>query len=813
MGALCHARLILAPLLLFCQRMLPVASSEDHVSSVVDLESRGAEFPVGKAKRRLSDAFTVQQKHHFRVRSSGHLDVELTVTLFPSTSASLSQVSVPIMSDTDMHCLRGDPAVTDSLGRAVTAKKSIAGNYLMSSLELPTDLGSKEYTAHLRYTILTGICETTDGGPKRFYFPWAQGWSGGTGTVNGTSYLIEFPDEPLDVSMFVCLGARDLETKCATQLGRTDNGVLQYEVKRFLNDAFFEWEMPRSPSQGRVCPPKPGNGAGLRGECVMEVANGKVAKTEVATSAQGPEKAKQVMLFIVAAGSVLAVSIILGEICKTKAPAPKSSDEGAMDNGGGVGLTPEQIAGTGNNGRAGNVSSAEAIQTPEGHTHKLSKVAYVGYSLLLFFAYWFGAHRFDYDGDGDFDTYDVQRYLEDKGILRRQFIRTSRRGQGTPRTPQGVSKPRVWQAWRRNKSPEDTDSNESPEDSKDSEDGIDLDDVDIEDPNFDQKRSKESEQSFDDQEEIVTERLLKGQARPWFILLQCVLAGLLWIIFASKSAAEGKSSWFGAQAGLEPIKTFNLVLTDITTCEDLRPQIWRLLTYQFIHAGWSHILFNVILTLVLGIPLEGAHGPWRMWAMYNVGVFGGACACLLSTPRTPTVGMSGGCYSLFGIHLADLMVNWHSKKYRIPSLVFLSVMALSDILQYTISGDPSTSHSTHFGGYIAGMLIGLLICRSYNGGKAERWEHALRLSSVFLGVCLLMFAILWSYAYWPPRDLWDSTSWCWGRAVSNPQIFGTNEWQCIRCAHQSCIDTWSAERYIRNINVDWCSDRGWFDGE
>lgn len=44
---------------------------------------------------------------------------------------------------------------------------------------------------------------------------------------------------------------------------------------------------------------------------------------------------------------------------------------------------------------------------------KPAKVAYVIYYVVLFFAYWFGASRFDVDGDGDFDPEDVEAYLED----------------------------------------------------------------------------------------------------------------------------------------------------------------------------------------------------------------------------------------------------------------------------------------------------------------------------------------------------------------------------------------------------------------
>ena len=39
-----------------------------------------------------------------------------------------------------------------------------------------------------------------------------------------------------------------------------------------------------------------------------------------------------------------------------------------------------------------------------------------------------------------------------------------------------------------------------------------------------------------------------------------------------------------------------------------RFQIWRYITYMFIHSGLFHISFNLLVQLILGIPLEMVHG-------------------------------------------------------------------------------------------------------------------------------------------------------------------------------------------------------------
>jgi len=146
-------------------------------------------------------------------------------------------------------------------------------------------------------------------------------------------------------------------------------------------------------------------------------------------------------------------------------------------------------------------------------------------------------------------------------------------------------------------------------------------------------------------------------------------------------------------------------------CQDYRAQVWRWLTYQFTHVGASHVLMNVFLNIVLGIPLEGMHKWWRLAIMFNFGVFGGACCYFVTDAHTPVVGCSGGCYALIGIHIADQVMNWRQKRFRIPVIAMLFLLVGIDVLTYAMSTDDgSKSHAAHVGGAIAGLIIGVLAC-------------------------------------------------------------------------------------------------------
>ena len=52
---------------------------------------------------------------------------------------------------------------------------------------------------------------------------------------------------------------------------------------------------------------------------------------------------------------------------------------------------------------------------------------------------------------------------------------------------------------------------------------------------------------------------------------------------------------------------------------DARSEVWRFFTYQYLHAGLPHLLGNVIMQLLIGIPLEMVHGTMRVGIIYTVG--------------------------------------------------------------------------------------------------------------------------------------------------------------------------------------------------
>lgn len=66
---------------------------------------------------------------------------------------------------------------------------------------------------------------------------------------------------------------------------------------------------------------------------------------------------------------------------------------------------------------------------------------------------------------------------------------------------------------------------------------------------------------------------------------------------------------------------------------DKRHELWRFMTYMFLHAGWFHLGFNLLIQLVFGLPLEMVHGSGRIACIYFSGVLAGSLGKLSALPQ------------------------------------------------------------------------------------------------------------------------------------------------------------------------------------
>jgi membrane associated rhomboid family serine protease len=78
-----------------------------------------------------------------------------------------------------------------------------------------------------------------------------------------------------------------------------------------------------------------------------------------------------------------------------------------------------------------------------------------------------------------------------------------------------------------------------------------------------------------------------------------------------------------------------------------------LVTSTFLHAGWLHLLFNLLYLGVFGLPVERRIGAVRFALLYLVSGLVGSVAYLVAQPASdvPAIGASGAIAGVIAAHL------------------------------------------------------------------------------------------------------------------------------------------------------------------
>ncbi len=132
---------------------------------------------------------------------------------------------------------------------------------------------------------------------------------------------------------------------------------------------------------------------------------------------------------------------------------------------------------------------------------------------------------------------------------------------------------------------------------------------------------------------------------------------------------------------------------------------WTLLTYMFVHAGFLHLLFNMIGLFFFGPPLEEKWGSAAFWRFYFVAGFGGAILSFF-LPGAVVVGASGAVY---GVLLAYAMI-WPDNLIYLWGILpikakwFMAALIAISVFGAFGGGGSNIAHLAHLGGLIAAFL-------------------------------------------------------------------------------------------------------------
>lgn len=142
-------------------------------------------------------------------------------------------------------------------------------------------------------------------------------------------------------------------------------------------------------------------------------------------------------------------------------------------------------------------------------------------------------------------------------------------------------------------------------------------------------------------------------------------------------------------------------------------QIWQIITYQFMHAGFSHLLFNMFFLWMFGMEIENMMGPRKFLIFYltcgiGAGVLQLIIPALLAERMGWTVGASGAIYGVmvaYAMYFPDrYLMFWFlipvKAKYMIAFLVIIEFLS--------VGNQSLVAHIAHIGGALTGFLLIIL---------------------------------------------------------------------------------------------------------
>ncbi len=169
---------------------------------------------------------------------------------------------------------------------------------------------------------------------------------------------------------------------------------------------------------------------------------------------------------------------------------------------------------------------------------------------------------------------------------------------------------------------------------------------------------------------------------------------------------------------------------------------WTVTTAIFMHAGWFHLLGNLLYFQVFAPPLADRLGPWKFGLFFLLlGNFGNlvhglvAALGLLGQGGLGVMGASGAVagmlgFSLIRFHDARVEVAWwvlaplagqnKAGKSHLPLVAAVGLWVLLQVVQAAVATETGAriSFGAHLGGFAMGLLLALVL-GELRAGKAE----------------------------------------------------------------------------------------------
>lgn len=142
-------------------------------------------------------------------------------------------------------------------------------------------------------------------------------------------------------------------------------------------------------------------------------------------------------------------------------------------------------------------------------------------------------------------------------------------------------------------------------------------------------------------------------------------------------------------------------------------EVWQLVTYAFLHGGFSHIFLNMLALYMFGGEIERLFGSRFYLQFYLASVVSAAIThlvvtALMGSPAVPMVGASGGVFGLllaYGMYFPHRRIMLLFPPIPMRARTFVIVFAVVELTLGVTQTAAQIAHFAHLGGMLGGFLM------------------------------------------------------------------------------------------------------------
>jgi membrane associated rhomboid family serine protease len=178
------------------------------------------------------------------------------------------------------------------------------------------------------------------------------------------------------------------------------------------------------------------------------------------------------------------------------------------------------------------------------------------------------------------------------------------------------------------------------------------------------------------------------------------------------------------------VERWSVIPADIATGH----RLITIFTAMFMHAGWMHIIGNMVFLWAFGPEIENAMGRFRYLVFYLLCGLAASVAQIAAMPHStvPNLGASGAIAGVMGAFLVTyprdrirslLLIGWFVTVTRIPAALLIGVWFLIQLFSQVGSvadvQSGGVAYMAHVGGFIFGAIFARLFERSQDVVESE----------------------------------------------------------------------------------------------